>query len=76
MIQGTMPVEDSENLTDEEISASIPTVGQGDFASHMANAAKDLGSPLSHELLRRAPQLYCRTTFTNKILLFRVSWLQ
>ena len=76
MIQGEMPIEDSENLTDEEIATALPTVGLEDFANCLTESAKVEGIPHSHELLRRTPNLYCRTVFASKVLLFQVNWLQ
>lgn len=71
-----MPEEDSEDLTEAEMALAVETSGPDDFGKHLTDLSKDLGQPTKHELRRKRPHLYCRTTFPNMILLFRVDWLQ
>lgn len=69
------PLEDSADLTEEEVGTAIDTRTLDEFSSMLAEMVKTEGSPQRHELRRKGSHLYCRTTFLNKVLLFRVSWL-
>jgi hypothetical protein len=79
--------EDSPDLTDEEIEGAVDTVDSNSFVRLLEEALRPLirpnvsGTIRRQELRRRRPHLYCRTTLAidgepDKVLLFRVDWLQ
>ena len=61
---GKYPDDDSEDLTDEEIAAALPTSGESGIVRAIQALNCDLcGEPFSgnaHELRRRKPHLYWR----------------
>lgn len=85
MTNGTIPEEDSDDLTDDEIASALPTTGSDDTIQRMRGL---LGCPLcgarrvvrEHALRRRRPNLFWRTTFLcdgghKERVFFRVNWL-
>lgn len=76
LIEGP-PKEDSEDLTDEEISRAIPTRGSSDVARALKTEALGV-SIKAHELRRRGDNLFWRVrlaTDPERTLIFGVNWL-
>jgi hypothetical protein len=76
------PKEDSEDLTDEEISLAVPTANKGELTQLMVQEIhRNMGASFEgHELRRRGEHFYLRTQMRtdrepNKTLIFQVDWL-
>jgi len=74
--------EDSEDLTDEEISQAKEVGSAEEVASAIATHLHEKASRLiKHELRRRKPHLYWRVGLempdgSEEVLVFQVDWLQ
>jgi hypothetical protein len=85
------PVEDSEDLSDEEVRGAVVTTDEQHLAKliatelspgHASVGKQDARYALTrHELRRKAPHIYYRAHLgcpgePDKILVFRIDWLQ
>lgn len=70
------PLEDSADLTDEQVAAAIKVATPGDLAAELRKSG---GTVLVHDFRRRGEDVYWRTTVETdglpKILVFYPSWL-
>ena len=80
------PEDDSEDLTDEQVTKATPTKSAEGLAERMTHLSCTICGArpevwISHALRRRAPHLYSRTHFKcatghEEVVLFTVDWLK
>jgi len=64
--------EDSEDLTDADVSRAVQTTSSVEFIEKISAE----GMPLHYALRRRKPYFYGLVTFnSDKVLVFRLDWL-
>ena len=79
-----MNLEDSPDLTDDQVAAAVPAADPEDVRAHLAGARCECGSPLlvqKHLLRRRAPHHYwrvhlrCASQEHEVTVVYRTDWL-